>query len=245
MKIELLPPLTKIVINQPFGMNYVDFYKKLGLKGHNGIDYRAKNGEPCYAAHGGTVIGAGEDGGGGIGIEVVSSQRGEGFKTIYYHLKSCLVKIGDTVIGGQLIGYCDNTGQYTTGDHLHFGLKKTIDGVTQDINNGYSGAIDPAPYFPQNYDKSRAYHRYGRERNWLAEYYLRFAPNNIKNRWTEAGHYIQSVAKRLYFSLPISGEMTNALIYGGWDLDAVINPAMTQIWQWYKKEEYLKIWQKN
>ena len=34
LKPSLLPPLTKIRITQPFGVNYVNFYKKLGLDGH-------------------------------------------------------------------------------------------------------------------------------------------------------------------------------------------------------------------
>lgn len=33
-QIKLLPPLVKITITQPFGVNFVNFYKKLGLAGH-------------------------------------------------------------------------------------------------------------------------------------------------------------------------------------------------------------------
>lgn len=96
------------------------------------------------------------------------------------------------------------------------------------------------PYFPKNFEKPPAYHRYGRKRNWYAEFCMRFAPCNIKNRWSEAGRYIHKVSSKLKFLIPISGEMTNALIYGGWDLQSVINPAMTQIWMWKKKSEYLE-----
>ena len=69
---------------------------------------------------------------------------------------------------------------------------------------------------------------------------MRFAPIKIKNRWAESGRYIHKKSKRLKFLIPLSGESVNAIIYGAWDLSAIINPAMTQIWQWYKKDEYEK-----
>jgi len=172
------------------------------------------------------VVCAGTDGSGGKCIEIINSQIGKSFKTIYYHLNNFNVKVGDNVRQGQLIGHT------------------TIDGRTQNRGNGYNGAIDPKPYFPKNYSKSRAYHRYGRKRNWLAEYCMRFGPVHIKNRWSKAGQYIQRVSKRLKFLIPVSGERTNALIYGGWSLDDVINPAMTHTWMWYKKDEYEKILKK-
>lgn len=33
--IKLRTPLKHIKVNQPFGTNFVDFYQKLGLDGHN------------------------------------------------------------------------------------------------------------------------------------------------------------------------------------------------------------------
>lgn len=240
MKIKLLPPLTRIEVTQPFGANYVNFYSQFGLLGHNGIDYSASIGTKLYSAHSGIVVKAGTDSDGGKTIEIVSTQVGEGYKTIYYHLNKIDVKVGDNVKEGQMIGETGNTGKYTTGPHLHFGLKIIIDGRTQNRGNGYNGAINPHDYFPKNYDKSRAYHRYGRDRNWTAEYQMRFAPNNIKSRWADAGRYIHGLSKKLYFSIPLSGEAINALVYGGWDFQSIINPAMAQVWRWYKKEEFLK-----
>ena len=44
-------------------------------------------------------------------------------KTIYWHLiKEIPVKVGQKVQAGDVVGYADNTG-FSTGDHLHFGLK--------------------------------------------------------------------------------------------------------------------------
>lgn len=241
MEIRILPPLVKIHITQSFGENAVSFYKSMGLLGHNGIDYRAKIGTALYACHAGIVLVSGIDGGGGKCIEIITSKAGEGYKTIYYHLSEMIVSVGDEVTAGQLIGYTGNTGKYTTGPHLHFGLKITMNQITQNKDNGYRGAINPESYFPNNYNKSRAYHRYGRERNWKAEYYMRFAPKNIRNRWADAGRYIHQKSKQFYYSIPLSGVMINMIVYGAWDLKSVIDPSMRQICLWYKKDEYKKL----
>lgn len=33
--IKLRIPVEQVKVNQPWGMNYVDFYQKLSMKGHN------------------------------------------------------------------------------------------------------------------------------------------------------------------------------------------------------------------
>jgi len=154
---KLLLPMSNqmIFVTQPFGVNFVDFYKKLGLKGHNGVDFRAKRGAQIIAAHNGEVSAAGTDSSGGVYIELITNKSGPGFKTIYYHLKDKNVIKGDKVKEGQVIGTANNTGKYTTGDHLHFGLKplkRLSDGtfVNLEQGNGYAGSIDPGPYFPNN-----------------------------------------------------------------------------------------------
>lgn len=227
--IKLLLPLRDIYITQPFGVNFLDFYKKLGMAGHNGIDFRARTGCPVIAAHSGIIAFAGMDAGGGISVEIITSTEGEGYKTIYYHLKKINVAKGEGVKAGALIGWADNTGQYTTGDHLHFGLKQIYNGETINRDNGYFGAIDPTPYFPNNWDKSNAYHRYGRKQDWTGEWKMRF-----KNAWLHR----QLIRRGLS---PILGiEPINALVYGGWDFETAINPAMYEIWGWLKKGEYLE-----
>lgn len=234
--IELRLPLKDIFVTQPFGRNYVDFYQKLGMKGHNGVDFRAKNGCPCYASHDGVIYYCGTDNEGGIEVDIWNKENL--YKTIYYHLKSYIVKQGQTVKAGELIGYCDNTGKYTTGSHLHFTLKQTnADGstLTSSWNNGYKGAIDPAPYFNQSYngveignkdwDRSRSYHRYYRGRP-KGGYY-----NEVK--------VLPYLIRRLK-RLPTYEEI-NAIVYGGWDIESVMNEVMYELWSQLKKyDEYLK-----
>ncbi len=226
--IKLQLPLRDIFVTQPFGTSYLDFYTKLGMKGHNGIDFRAKDGCPVLATHTGLVTWAGQDGDGGISVTLLSSKAGEGYKTIYYHLKSVNVIAGEKVLAGSIIGFADNTGKYTTGDHLHFGLKETLDGQAINTDNGYLGGIDPSPYFENNWDKSNAYHRYGRNRDWLAEYKMRF-----KNAWLH-----RQLIKRGMNPI-LSGEKINSLVYGAWDFDSIINPAMEYNFLYLTKKEFL------
>lgn len=229
MKIQLQLPVKDVYINQPFGVNYVDFYKKLGLDGHNGLDFKAKTGCKLFACNGGIVTYASFDEGGGNTIIISSTLKGDGFKTIYYHLFRINVQKGQTVVAGDLIGLTGNTGKYTTGPHLHLGLKKIKDGATINWGNGYKGAIDPSKYFKKNWNKTHAYHRYYRERNWLAEYKMRF-----KNAWLHKQQIIRG-------KNPImKGEEINALVYGGWDYPSIINPAMYQVWAYMKKDEFTR-----
>ncbi|MCK4554528.1 M23 family metallopeptidase [Candidatus Parcubacteria bacterium] len=236
--IKLDLPLKDIFITQPFGVNYLDFYKKMGMRGHNGIDFRAFRKCVCTAAHGGKVIFAGTDGGGGLCVIIWHPLHR--YKTIYYHLHSFSVKTGQTAQKGQVIGLTDNTGLYTTGDHLHFGLKLT-DGNSNTINgnNGFRGAINPVPFFKRNWNKSNAYHRYGKKRNWLAEYWLRFTPIKIDNQWANSGRWIHRQLAKMGIKPPLSGEQVNAIIYGSWDFETVINPSMYMShWGWLTKSEY-------
>lgn len=49
------------------------------------------------------------------------------------------------------VGVANNTGKYTTGAHLHFGMyicwKRADGSFTEDFSNGFAGAVDPIPYF--------------------------------------------------------------------------------------------------
>ena len=136
----------------------IGLYASLGLKGHNGEDLQAGTGQPIYAAHNGVVISVFNDinSGNTIGIKTLEQFDYEGgtayYKTIYCHLKSFNVKVGDTVKVGDVIGLANSTGK-SSGSHLHFGLKPVYlnedDGVlvNAEQNNGYYGAIDPAHHW--------------------------------------------------------------------------------------------------
>ncbi|MCL6634866.1 MAG: M23 family metallopeptidase [Peptococcaceae bacterium] len=83
---------------------------------HEGIDIGASYGSSVTASAGGTVTGAGWEGGYGKTVEI---SHGGGLVTRYAHLSSINVSVGQRVERGQLIGLVGATGN-TTGPHLHF-----------------------------------------------------------------------------------------------------------------------------
>lgn len=116
----------------------VTLYEHMGWGKHKGIDIPCATGTEIYAAHDGFVQKTSETVSQGIGI--VIRKDGE-HETVYWHNERNLVKVGDTVKAGQLIGYSDNTGQ-SGGPHLHFELK---------LWNGSSyEATDPLPHITFN-----------------------------------------------------------------------------------------------
>lgn len=83
---------------------------------HKGIDIAAPVGTPIVAPASGKVVFAKRFSGYGLTIEI---EHRPGLRTRYAHCSSILVKVGDTVKRGQIIGRVGATGR-TTGSHLHY-----------------------------------------------------------------------------------------------------------------------------
>lgn len=83
---------------------------------HRGIDVAAPTGTPIRAVQGGTVAFAGWKGGYGNTVDIA---HGGGETTRSAHQSKLLVRTGDTVERGQVIGRVGTTGS-STGPHLHF-----------------------------------------------------------------------------------------------------------------------------
>jgi murein DD-endopeptidase MepM/ murein hydrolase activator NlpD len=83
---------------------------------HNGIDIAAAYGSNVEAAGAGRVAFAGAQGGYG---ETVLIDHGGGRQTRYAHLSELLVRAGDSVQAGQVVGRAGSSGR-STGPHLHF-----------------------------------------------------------------------------------------------------------------------------
>lgn len=130
-------PLKEHVVTQGFGER-PEVYKQFGMKGHNGIDYRAKYVD-CFAAADGTVT-ISDTGGTGYGRSVKIAHP-DGSVTLYGHFSAFSVKTGQKVISGQKIGITGTTG-FSSGPHLHFQYKP----ANPNMNNGFYGAVDPTPY---------------------------------------------------------------------------------------------------
>lgn len=83
---------------------------------HDGIDIRNKAGSAVKATADGKVCKSGFESGYG---NVVQLDHGNGFKTLYAHLRKVLVKKGQRVERGETIGLLGSSGR-STGSHLHY-----------------------------------------------------------------------------------------------------------------------------
>ncbi len=94
-----------------------------GIHGYNAVDLAAPVGTTVYAAADGTVIISKNDGGwnGGYGNYVVI-KHSNGAQTLYAHMSSVNVSVGETVSQSEVVGAVGNTGK-STGSHLHFEVR--------------------------------------------------------------------------------------------------------------------------
>ena len=102
-----------------------------GAAMHPGIDLAGPSGTPIYATADGTVRRAGWNSG-GYG-NLVELDHGRGITTRYGHMSAIIVKDGDHIARGQLIGRMGSTGR-STGNHLQYEVR--IDGR----------AVNPIPF---------------------------------------------------------------------------------------------------
>ena len=156
---KIYSAMPRPVISQGFGEantapSMLAYYQSIGLKGHDGIDFRVtcenyivKVGgkcEPLYCDIDGsaTITYISTDIGAGYGI-VAADEDGE-HKHLWWHFDSINpdLKVGSVISGGTLLGIAGNTGN-TTGAHLHRGLYA----YSEPYTNGYHGAVDPTPFF--------------------------------------------------------------------------------------------------
>ena len=96
--------------------------KSQGIHGHNGIDLAGTPGTPVMASADGRVI-VSKIGGynGGYGNMIIISHD-NGIQTVYAHLRSGNVSVGESVAQGQVLGELGNTGK-SSGPHLHFEVR--------------------------------------------------------------------------------------------------------------------------
>lgn len=104
-------------------------------KNHGGTDIGASYGSAIYAADSGTVVRSADGWNGGWG-NYVMIDHGNGMQTLYAHMSSRAVSVGQTVSRGQTIGYVGSTGM-STGPHLHFEMY--VNGSRIDPQTRYPG----------------------------------------------------------------------------------------------------------
>lgn len=123
------PCATPHGISSPYGPREV--YGKWEF--HLGIDLPDLKGSPIYASDGGKVIWTGTTPSYGNSVRI---EHANGFVTLYAHLDTIIVAVGDDVYQGQQIATMGSTGM-SYGPHLHFEVR------INDVN------YDPEEYLPE------------------------------------------------------------------------------------------------
>jgi murein DD-endopeptidase MepM/ murein hydrolase activator NlpD len=161
MKLQLCFPCNMpFQISQRWGENRDYYYTNFKENGHNGWDFAIPIGTPIYATHDGYVFFTGTDSTGAISISIDSTDKfdykgGQSqFRTIYGHLSVLKVTENQIVKKGDLIALSGNTGRYTTGPHLHFGIHPIANFQDTEKDNGMNGAVDPALFLDGTYPNS-------------------------------------------------------------------------------------------
>jgi murein DD-endopeptidase MepM/ murein hydrolase activator NlpD len=179
-------PLPHGRLTLPFGPSAWGSRIVDGTTFHDGIDLATFCGDRVVAAHDGTVLSAGRRYDGQMGWVgdlgpykqrldrkhlwltlpiVIVIDDGNGYRSIYAHFGKVVVKRGETVRAGQLIGYEGRTGR-ASGCHVHYGLFSPLETATFEIDPDVVkrmkvparqiARIDPLLVLPQHAPKPSA-----------------------------------------------------------------------------------------
>lgn len=135
------PISNKDLRHQPsgFGWRTHPIYKTAEF--HPGMDFAAAQGTEIYATGDGTIERA-DALAQGYGNHIVIN-HGYGYKTLYGHMNSMVVRAGQQVKRGQLIGYVGSTG-LSTAPHVHYEVVKA--GEKMNPINYYYNDLTPEQY---------------------------------------------------------------------------------------------------
>jgi murein DD-endopeptidase MepM/ murein hydrolase activator NlpD len=122
-KLDHIPSLSPVDprqswISSPYGMRTSPFTGKEEF--HPGIDLAADEGTPILAPAKGVVVFAGKDGSLGMTVRIRNDSE---YETTFGHLKKAVVRKGQHMERGEVIGYIGTSGR-STGPHLHYEVAK-------------------------------------------------------------------------------------------------------------------------
>jgi murein DD-endopeptidase MepM/ murein hydrolase activator NlpD len=149
-------PIARPRITLPFGSTPWGDWIAGGVATHDGVDMATFCGDRIRAAHDGTVLAAGRHFDAQLGWVgdlasyyarldkkklwstlpiVVVIDDGNGYRSVYAHFGKVVVRTGQTVKAGSLLGYEGRTG-HATGCHLHYGLFSTFERAVFTLDPG-------------------------------------------------------------------------------------------------------------
>jgi len=124
-KVAFAWPVEPVLVTSPFGPR-IDPITGVPQQQHQGVDLAAGKGQAVTASAQGKVLRA-ESASGHYG-NWVELEHGRGVSTRYAHLSSIVLKPGQEVSQGELLGFAGDTGR-VTGPHLHFELRRDGEAV--------------------------------------------------------------------------------------------------------------------
>lgn len=113
------PPIVKGWMSSPYGERVDPISGKKAW--HEGMDFAGANGSDVIAVANGIVVFAGRRDGYGLMVEI---SHGENLRTRYGHHQELLVRAGQSVKRGDVIGLMGSSGR-STGPHVHFEVLKS------------------------------------------------------------------------------------------------------------------------
>ncbi|MDI6734453.1 MAG: peptidoglycan DD-metalloendopeptidase family protein [Patescibacteria group bacterium] len=155
----LASPVENPIITQRYGPTKFAI-RAYRTKTHTGVDFRASLGTPILSVQDGKVIASDNNDRGTSRWNkyqygrYIMIEHENNLTTLYAHLSRAIVKKGEQVKEGDIIGYSGNTG-YSFGPHLHFSVFwapsvefKSIPPVAGLVPIGIT--INPSDYLPSN-----------------------------------------------------------------------------------------------
>jgi murein DD-endopeptidase MepM/ murein hydrolase activator NlpD len=149
-------PLANARITLPFETTDWGDFMVDGKRFHDGVDMATFCGDRIVAAHDGVVLAAGRHFDDYLGWQgdlsayyarldakrlwnylpiMVVIDDGNSYRSLYAHMSSLTVDVGENVKAGQLIGYEGMTGN-ATGCHLHYGMFSPLEKATFGVDTG-------------------------------------------------------------------------------------------------------------
>lgn len=250
-KVLLAAPLDRMILAQPFGVNYkekgwyADAYDPGGARRsrgeqvpdiHDGFDFEAPMYTPIRAPIDGDLYFRDSNG----EKEAYLRNKELGLELHFGHIASTVRADGPVMKGEPVMLSGDSSSSGKVGPHVHFGVRQITYGPNGDgpyiVNqdNGTNGFVDPTEFFADEdwFDRGKDFkrpvdRRYGANPK---------ATGDIPTaQMAQIERIVQNERK-----MPLTDRERNAIQFGKWDLETVIEPSMFPIWSQMSKPEAIK-----